>query len=402
MDKLWISRRNHHLKRQSKYLQRVFNDHFVLVLLVMFGAALYAYSQFVKGLNGHGNFWLIAAVSLVLAGTLPLGRLVTLAERADAVFLLPQLGRMRAYLRGAFTYSLALPLTLQVLITLAAWPLMRGGAAVPPLWVMLQLLAQLCFKLSDMALQEIGCYWTRLKVKNTRYLLVAVAFVVTLAGLCLTPVVTLGVAVLLSVFAISTRNRVLVRENINLDEIVQNETARQARIYRFYNLFTDVPGLGGGVARRQYMDWALTHIARTRKNTWLFLYARGLVRSDEYFGLTLRLAVVGAVLILISSEWWLGFLIGLGTLYLLDIQLAPFIKRYDEIVFTHLFPVARTERVGAWQTTVAVATLVCAAILSIAAIGRFGVWGILTSVLLILSSQLIPRVFMVARIRKNR
>lgn len=400
MDKLWMKRRNRHLKLQSKYLQRVFNDHFVLVLLILFGAALYAYSRFVKGLHGSSPI-LIVAVSAGLALSLEIGRLVTLMQPADAVFLLPRLGKMRAYLRGAFSYSLALPLTVQVLATLAVWPIMRGGSAVPVYWVLVQMVAQLAFKLSDMQLQELGLFWSGLKTRRARGGLMLLAFVLTLVGLYTNPVVTLAGACAVLVTINMQFRRILAGANVNLELMISTEAARQARIYRFYNLFTDVPGLGGGTSRRRYMDGLLKRIQQTQQNSWLYLYARGLVRSDEYFGLTFRLGLVGAVLILITNQWWLALIIGLAMLYLLDVQLAPLSKRYDEIVFTHLFPIDRTQRVPAWRQVAIVATLAAAIIMAIAAIVRFQLLGLGISVAFLVAAVLIPGVFVVARVRKN-
>ena len=45
---LWRTRLRQHVQEQQKYLRLVFNDHFVLVLLILFGGALYAYSLLVK------------------------------------------------------------------------------------------------------------------------------------------------------------------------------------------------------------------------------------------------------------------------------------------------------------------------------------------------------------------
>jgi ABC-2 type transport system permease protein len=400
VDKLWIQRRGRHLKNQSKYLQRVFNDHFVLVLLIMFGAALYAYSQFVKGLHGS-SVWLIVAVSAGSALSLAIGRIVTLTVPADAVFLLPRLGDMRQYLRGAFRYSLALPLTVQVLVTLIIWPVMRGGGAVPTYWVIVQMLAQLSFKLSDMHLQELGLFWSGLKTIRARGGLMVLAFVLTLIGLYTSPVIAL-IGALACGLAISMQSgRILAGTNVNLERMIRAEAARQARIYRFYNLFTDVPGLGGGTSRRHYLDGMLMRIKRTQHNTWLYLYARGLVRSDEYFGLTIRLGLVGAVLILISNQWWLALLLGVVLIYLLAIQLAPLSKRYDEIVFTHLFPLDRTRRVFAWRQVAILATLFAAILMTVAAIVRFQFIGIGIALGYVLAAVVIPGLFVVARVRKN-
>ena len=41
---LWRARLRQHVQAQQKYLRLVFNDHFVLILLILFGGALYVYA----------------------------------------------------------------------------------------------------------------------------------------------------------------------------------------------------------------------------------------------------------------------------------------------------------------------------------------------------------------------
>nr|WP_054723091.1 ABC transporter permease [Lacticaseibacillus nasuensis] len=121
MNELWRKRLRAHLRGQMKYLRLVFNDHFVLVLIILFGALLYGYSQVLKSLTV--SWWLVPLVALALSLVGQLGGLASLAEPADATFLLPQTQAYSRYLFKARRYSLWLPATILVLATLAAWPL---------------------------------------------------------------------------------------------------------------------------------------------------------------------------------------------------------------------------------------------------------------------------------------
>ncbi|WP_054777697.1 ABC transporter permease [Lacticaseibacillus saniviri] len=124
MLELWKTRVKAHQQQQFKYLRLVFNDHFVLVLIVMLGAALYAYSQFVKNLT-QVPIWLGPGLALLLSLAVPVGRLATLVEPADAVFLLPQASAFGKYLLKARRYSLLLPEVFLLLLGGASWPLLQ-------------------------------------------------------------------------------------------------------------------------------------------------------------------------------------------------------------------------------------------------------------------------------------
>ncbi|KRM56589.1 ABC transporter permease [Lacticaseibacillus sharpeae] len=362
MDKLWQTRLRRHQKEQAKYLQRVFNDHFVLVLLVLFGALLYAYSNFVRGIYGH-PFWVNLVVAGVAAASLLLGRLVTLMQKADVAFLLPKAGAMRGYLNQGRRYSMMLPVVIELATTVALWPLMTVGGNPNVAILIAVIVQQLTFAYASMSVQLTGLFnhkWDRM-----RLVIVALDFGFLLVGqlTALLPLALLGTvtAAGLTYATIAARKH----EQLNVLRMVKREASRMATIYRFYNLFTDVPGLGGGVRRRKYLDWLLRRVPVVHAQTWAYLLVRGLVRSQEYFGLCIRLMIVGALAMWVAPTWWLGLIIDLAFSYLLGYQLLPLAVRYREIVFTHIYPVAAAGRKQAWSRIVSVVLYVQAVILGL-------------------------------------
>lgn len=394
MTKLWQARLARHAKAQSRYLQRVFNDHFVLVLLILMGGLLYAYSQFVRDIaTGNHLYAVLAAAALALS--LPVGRMATLLEEADAVFLLPQLAALPQYLTRALRYSALLPAALQALLVLAAWPLLGGSVPMMLLW----LCAQWWYKLADMFLQRAA--WYHQGHRADRILLVGVALVGNVLAVWVTSVITLLLAGGVLVYALQTA-RVRPGAPFDLNAAIHDENARMTRIYRFYNLFTDVPGLGGGTHRRRYLDTLLGQIKPAPENTWRYLYARGLLRSEAYGSLSLRLTIMGAALMLLTRQWWLALELGALLVYLLGIQLVPLAQRYDEIVFTHLYPQPRTQRAAAWVqvvTPVLMAQATLIGLTSIAVIRTLESGVVLIG--LLACALILPRTILVARVRKS-
>lgn len=371
MEKLWQTRLRKHQKEQAKYLQRVFNDHFVLVLLVLFGALLYAYSNFVQKIAGH-PLWVDVLVAAIVAVTLPLGRLATLLVPADAVFLLPKTGALTGYLNQARRYSLMLPFALQIVVSVAVWPLMTIGGN-PNLALMGALIVQqLVLAYANMSSRLTALFVPRWH--QARWLLCGVDFALLLIGQLtwFIPVAVIGAAF----GAILTYRSIAARKHQSFALLlgIETEKARMGAIYRFYNLFTDVPGLGGGVVRRAYLDFLLKRIPVRQVNTWEYLLMRGLLRSHEYFDLCVRLVIVGMLAIWLSPTWWLALIINLAFSYLLGYQLLPLATRYNEIVFTHIYPVNPDACKMAWQKIVHGVLLVQALILGLTAIVHLHNW----------------------------
>jgi len=121
--------------------------------------------------------------------------------------------------------------------------------------------------------------------------------------------------------------------------LVEKETERMMRLYRFFNLFTDVSVVVTKAKRRKYLDFLLP-----QRPTYSFLYMRGFLRSSDYLGMYLRLLLLGAVLLYFIANYYLVFILAVLFLYLIGIQLFALEERYQEIVFTYMYPIDTKQR----------------------------------------------------------
>ena len=110
----------------TKYLTYVFNDHFVLVLLFIFGAAGYFYSEFLKTADRIPPIILFLSI-LVLTLSLTIGKLATLVEEADVTFLTPLEKDMDKYMSVMAKRSLIIPILFLSFITAMMMPLWVAG-----------------------------------------------------------------------------------------------------------------------------------------------------------------------------------------------------------------------------------------------------------------------------------
>ncbi|UTB76537.1 multidrug ABC transporter permease [Latilactobacillus curvatus] len=348
MQALWQKRVQKHIQEQVKYLRLVFNDHFVIAIIFLLGALGYTYANAVKGLDPRA-WWLKPVLSLVLLAAVSFGRLATLLKEADSVFLLPKESGLVTYLKSARLHSSWLPLIAMAFVTLLVAPLLLITKTVPAWHIAVVLITLVIIKDRRFSIQLRQWYQAdETQATKGLSLILDLAIIASQLYQWLNLV---GVLVALGLAYYQRQQLVRVQKTQLFDWLaaVGAEDSRMGRIYRLYNLFTDVPGLSSQVKRRRYLDGLLKLITAKPANTYLYLYARGFLRGTEFSGLYIRLVVLGGIILCFSHIWWLSLALGLLLIYLVGFQLLPFYNQYDQIIFTHLYPVSTTKRIQAFS-----------------------------------------------------
>lgn len=348
MRALWQKRVQKHIQEQVKYLRLVFNDHFVIAIIFLLGALGYTYANAVKGLDPQA-WWLKPVLSLVLLAAVSFGRLATLLKEADSVFLLPKESGLVTYLKSARLYSSWLPLIAMAFVTLLVAPLLLITKTVPAWHIAVVLITLVIIKDRRFSIQLRQWYQAdETQATKGLSLILDLAIIASQLYQWLNLV---GVLVALGLAYYQRQQLARVQKTQLFDWLaaVGAEDSRMGRIYRLYNLFTDVPGLSSQVKRRRYLDGLLKLITAKPANTYLYLYARGFLRGTEFSGLYIRLVVLGGIILCFSHIWWLSLALGLLLIYLVGFQLLPFYNQYDQIIFTHLYPVSTTKRIQAFS-----------------------------------------------------
>lgn len=347
MKELFATRLKQHQKQMMRYLRYVFNDHFVLACTFLLGGVGLYYSDFVKTLPA--NFLPGKVVILiVLVGLLHVGTFVSLTKPADQVFLLPKEVQMQDFLNRAFRYSLWFPFAVLVL----------GAGFLMPLYVVSTQQSYWAFFPLVLLLWSLKVAFLYLR----RYQLVQNPW---LASRCyplwlVTSGAMLAVALWFSpwlgligslLLALVYRELLLkrVKQPLAWDKMIATENRRLQRIYRFINLFTDVPQIATSVKRRKYLDGILALIPKDQGHSYLYLFSHRLLRGSDFGGLYARLLVLGSLLLYFVAERW--FSIGLGCLflYLIGFQLAPLYNQFQYMVMTQLYPLPEKQKARALQ-----------------------------------------------------
>ncbi|MEQ3487526.1 ABC transporter permease, partial [Enterococcus cecorum] len=122
---------------------------------------------------------------------------------------------------------------------------------------------------------------------------------------------------------------------------IDSEQKRMYRIYRFINLFTDVPFIESKMRKMRGAQWLFDRVAKKQTKTYSYLFVRRFMRSDEYFGQIVRLLLLGGACLLAVDDWRFSLVVSGLFLYLITFQMIPMMTQYQSQVLTRLYPVAK-------------------------------------------------------------
>ena len=361
MNNLWKKRLNLYLKRMIKYYRYVFNDHFVIALLFLLGGISYTYSNFIKSLNVDLSYpWAKPVVIIVLLVMLQFGKVGTLIDEPDKVFLLPQEKGMREYLMKAQKRAWVSNSVIQIVVWIVLLPFIYYGVHLNLVESIILLLSQVALKVAQVNLFFIRAF--EAKYQAGKYSLIfnyVVPLIVYMLGLYASIYFALGITVGLILYLKSLPKNKIIQWNYLIDV----EKLRLMRKYSFFNLFTDVPQIKKKAKRRKYLDWLIPKF----KNVYGYLFIRAIIRNGEYSGLYIRLTVIEFIVLLFIPKFWLSLVIGMLFIYLIGFQMLPLYKYFDDNVFVHLYPL-ETNSKGKEFKSILLALLIINALISAIAV----------------------------------
>ncbi|WP_332380335.1 ABC transporter permease [Lactococcus cremoris] len=284
MNEIFKKRRKLWYQQNIKYLRYVFNDHFVLFLMILLGALVVQYVNFlqVHHLTLWGKIILVVFVSLL---SQVLGRLATFIEAPDKVFLLTKELEVRAYLIKCLIRSLILPAIVSGLLVLIAAPLLKFN----PIFLILWFLVLIGIKAGLLAYQ----IW---RFQNS--------------GL------------------------------LDWSGLIDLEEARKTGTLRLFSLFTNVKGLKSHSHRRKYLDFLLTKT----KRTYEYLFTRSFLRSGDYLGLTIRLLILSILSMIFVKNGIVAIVMVVVFNYLLIFQLLSLQTAFDYQLLTRIYPLKKAAK----------------------------------------------------------
>ncbi|MDN6232894.1 MAG: ABC transporter permease, partial [Staphylococcus simulans] len=317
---LFNQRRTAISKEKAYYNKFIFNGHFSVFLLILFGAFILGYGNWLKHIPSGIPYALLASIAVAVISIFPLR---TLFKEADRLFLLPFERHMRSYLNYSIIYSYLNRIALQVVVLIVLFPLFSRLEAGNLLYYALFAFAALIYPyLGLIAKLE----WMQAKrplwiMQVLQWLLFTITYVLILGahqwfGLLLVIVFIAWIIVLKK----SNAKRLLPWE-----ALIAIEQQHHMNYYKFVNMFTDVKHLRSAAVRRRYLDFLLPRPRSNQynaKHMYLFLFKRSFLRGKDAFNIILRLVIIALVLMIWLSNQWISLIVGGLFMYIILLQTA--------------------------------------------------------------------------------
>ncbi|BDR58510.1 ABC transporter permease [Xylocopilactobacillus apicola] len=330
MKSIFRKRFQENLVSNTKYLRYVFNDHFVLILLILVGYFAYLYSQNLNLILRFNPWLLKILIGLTFLVQLKSFNLVTLLKEPDQSFILPVISDLKLTFRFSTFYSLILPTITFGLTTIALTPILHGldssfkivsGLALTLSLIFLELARFAHFKLEIYSKKES----LSAKLAFNGILIVVLGLILLFSvywGLGISFIIWVG-------FCLRPKSKVL-----QVQMAIQSELRRQGRVRKFYSLFVDLPDQIVPVRRRKFLDFL-----KSKKSFQENLFLVTFLRSGTYLGLFIRLLLINSVVIFLLKGDLFSLVLSVVFLYLLMFQLIPIFKEANDRIWFKIFPV---------------------------------------------------------------
>lgn len=372
MLKLWNERLRRHQLNQFKYLRLIFNDNFVLAFIVLIGALGFGYSNLLGTISGPIILGKpIVIVLLFLA--VQVGGIATLLEDPDSTFLLVKEKEFYKYFKAAKNYSVFVPIVTLVLVNflLSAFASRAGGMKV--LDIVVVAIGLIIYKLGFLNVNLMELYG-QAKFGNTSMRLVS--NLLLLVSLIISTYFFSWLMIIVGVvfyLYLNARTKTLETSGqLQWKYAIETENQRMFRIKRFYNLFTDVPGVNSKIKRRKWLDGLYKSIKPISSNTYLYLFARGFVRNNEYIGLFLRLTIIQAIMLALIDNFYISLVVEMLFIYLVGFQLKPYFKEVMQNLMQRLYPISGKTKINDFTKLSTFILLIQWIISALAVLYKFG------------------------------
>lgn len=340
---LWKERFGTFAKETGSYLRYIFNGHLVIVVLFLLGTAAFYYQEWIKTLQpDFPAAWIIA---LILAFVLTYSPIQTFLTEADKIFLLPLETRLHDYFRKSIIFSLSLQSYILLLVLAVLMPLhvKIHGADFKSFFILL--IALILIKWFNILIRWNVQYFIEKNVRLTDSIIrffinvVLLYFIFSGAQLIFAAVPAVVIILLYWYYKKQVKDK-----GLKWEQLIEDEERRMNAFYRVANMFTDVPKLRDRTKRRKWLDWLVNVIPYRQDLAFSHLYLRTFARSGDYFGLLVRLSLIGGAALYFLTYGPGQILLALLFMYLTGFQLLPLWNHHQNKLWVGLYPVPENAR----------------------------------------------------------
>ncbi|MFC6464748.1 ABC transporter permease [Marinilactibacillus sp. GCM10026970] len=347
---LFKQRSSIHFKQLSRYMKYVLNDHFVLALLLVLGAAGFGYSNYVQTIE-QGAILPRFILLILMVGVVTGGTITTLMQQADVVFLLPLESEVIPVLKKSVLKSLLVLAFPVAFVSAAAMPLLVATQGIKfNVWPLF-LATSVLFKYIDLNFQFMSFFQSEV-LKRSLY--THAGKMISLFGFTLSIFVGVSLGLFFSIIIVLIQfiyNKKMDRASNRLqwNDVIAKEENRQQKLYRFINLFTEVSFIESHPRRLKWLDKVINFQSGKFSQPHYFYILRSFYRNPSYSGLVSRLVLISVLMISFSTLIVLNLMLAVLFLYLIGFQLMPIYQQFKQNFYFQLYPIQETGKIKSIQ-----------------------------------------------------
>lgn len=334
-----------YFKDLLKYSKLIVNDHFVLILFLLLGAGGYAYSEFLNTVTlGMVQPRLLVAILFFLLTSS--GSITLLLEPADRIFLLAKEHEFKPIFKKRTARSFLAQSLSAAVITFVTFPIFvttLDASTSDSLFIFATLMALKWLNL----LVKIQPFFHNDK-ENARKLKWGMHAFKLLGILSLLffhiqlTAILIGITALINAYFFFTE-KIFFNHVFKWETMIEAEENRMQRIYRFIQMFVNVPHVEAKIYRLPWLDRFLDSFTKRYQKAPYYYILRTVARNPEYSMLILRVSMIGMLLLAVTESFLISSLLMVLFLYLIGFQMISLVDEMNKTPQFQMYPI--TEKI---------------------------------------------------------
>ncbi|MFJ7763925.1 ABC transporter permease [Bacillus toyonensis] len=340
IESLWSSRFQQHMQNIITYFARMINGLLYSFIFISCVGAYY-YAQFLKASPSKGISLLL--ITIVLTFIITRCPIRTFIQKPDAVYLLALEEKLTSYFKKSLLYNYIIQLfpllfTFLILVPLAMQSLQLTVPFLCTIFIVLMIT-----KAWNM---YIYWMWRDSHEKNIWFIIriACNALIIYMLFYSAHVLILGGLLLLLAFLLLYTKKQPTKR--IPWDYIIEQEEKMNVRFYQFASIFTDVPQLNKQVNKRKWLTNWIEPLLHKKRETFFYLHTLAFLRGNDYFGIYIRLGLIGAFALYFIPNTYVKGAIAYIVLYMISMQLRSLWKYFSGNIIVALYPIDTEKRMN--------------------------------------------------------
>ncbi len=287
----------------------------VFYSFIIFGSLFfYYYLKFIQWLPPYFPTEIIA--SLLITVTFLTTNVRTFVKKADIIYLMPAETRLSSYFRKSMLYSAFMNVIKLLTMMIIIGPLLKSEIINSPFLIIFSGLIILNIHLNWIE------QWLPTKLQMFMHRLVRFLSLNVILYFMFIGMWTIGGLI----FIINSILWFCVFDNkargVNWEYLIRKEEQSLLKIYKFINIYIDVPHLKHSFKRRHFLGWWVKKVISYKQtSSFVYLFSHLFIRYDEFYYLFIRLSLIGFSIIYFYPAY--SWMIAFPVLFITGYQLLP-------------------------------------------------------------------------------